>query len=152
MKKTVLIIVFFLMASTAQASEFHCAASRATDDMGDWPQDRLEKWKPGVVIQVYPKGSEKSNTISRCSWSKIEGRRTCDTYPMDHAVTSIISNGSMTIYKFYHFKGQMDVQLYLPAGQNSSGLYIENNGRGAVYRGACVEVGSVNPPGERPNK
>jgi len=138
MKKALLVLGFLLMAGNAQAVEYHCIATMAADSSGEWEKDRINKWKPGVIIKNYGKVSQKPNTISRCSYSQIEGKRTCDTYIIDHYETTAIPAALMFIDKFYYYRGQVDVQIFITTGVKVSD-YIENNGRGTIYRGNCVQ-------------
>lgn len=138
MKKVILILGFLLIAGNAQAVEYHCIATMAADSSGEWAKDRINKWKPSTIIKHYGRASQKPSTISRCSYSQIEGKRTCDTYEIDHYETTGVSVALMFIDKFYYYRGQMDVQIFITTGEKVSG-YIENNGRGTIYRGNCVQ-------------
>jgi len=137
MKITILIVGFMLVTSNVEAVEYHCTPSRVVNSIGEWTKERIEKWKPSTIIKHYGRSSGEQSTLSRCSYSMIEGKRTCDTYPMDHYETTAISATLVFIDKFYYFPGQYDVQLFIEIGGEIR--YIENNGRGAIYRGKCTQ-------------
>jgi len=138
MRKILFILGFLLVAGNAQAVEYHCVATRAIDWSGEWSKEKIKKWTPSIIVKHYPRASKLPSTISRCSYSQIEGKITCNTYPIDHYETSSVANELMFIDKFYYYRGQMDVQIFLNDGGEASD-YIENNGRGTVYRGKCIQ-------------
>jgi len=138
MKKIIFILGFLLVAGNTQAVEYNCIATMATDSSGEWSKEIIKKWTPSIKVKHYHRASKLPSTISRCSYSQIEGKITCDTYPIDHYETSLVANGLMFIDKFYYYRGQVDVQIFLKTGEKSSD-YIENNGRGTVYRGKCIQ-------------
>jgi hypothetical protein len=138
MNRAILILGFLLLTGNAWAVEYHCFATSAVDSSGEWSKERIDKWVPSAIIKHYGRSSLKPSTISRCSYSQIEGKITCDTYPIDHYETTAVANASMFIDKFYYYRGQVDVQIYLNTGEKVS-EYIENNGRGTIYWGKCKQ-------------
>lgn len=119
----------------AHADEYLCVPTRVIDSSGEWSKERIEKWKPSTIISFL---GEKPDILSRCSFSMIEGKRTCDVYAIEKYVRTKLLAGLGFIDKFYYFHGQYDVQLFIGTGVEIS--YIENNGRGTIYRGDCVKL------------
>ncbi|MCF6264759.1 MAG: hypothetical protein L3J24_14395 [Xanthomonadales bacterium] len=68
--------------------------------------------------------------LSRCSFSQIDGKVTCDDYEVDKVELDEISK----IKKYYVFGAQFGVQLF------SNLTFVENNGRGDIAYGQCVVV------------
>lgn len=124
------------LAGTVEANIYTCVAISINDDSGEWSNERLIKWNPETIIKHYG-FKDKSPTISRCSWSDIEGKRTCDTYPIDKREMTVFKRTNYFVDKFYYFRGHLDVQIFQPNGETSFN-YIENNGRGAIRRGKCT--------------
>jgi hypothetical protein len=129
--KAFLIILFLLVAGHSQAVQYHCIASRVVDSDGKWSEEYIYRWAPGTVIIWNEAG--RPDILKRCSFSMIEEKRTCDNYKIDRRS---ITNG---IEKYYHFKGQFDVQVFNDSVTGKS-KYLENNGRGTVHFGECIGV------------
>lgn len=126
-----------MMGGEASANIYTCMATSVTDGSGKWSKERLDKWKPGTIVKHYGY-KDGSPTVSRCSWSDIEGKRTCDIYPINRRFMTELMGGKMGfIDKFYYFVGMLDVQIFQITGESVFD-YIENNGRGAIHRGTCT--------------
>lgn len=139
MKKIIIVLICVLLfiPNLVLGAEYHCIAKHAFNSSGLlWSKEKLKKFTPGVMIKHYPKASNLISTISRCSYSQINNRQTCDTYTIEHYVTYLLPNNSMFIDKFYVFSSQLDVQLYISSNKDIQ--YIENNGRGNFYEGECT--------------
>lgn len=128
-------LILFL-GDRAMAEIIECDATSINDDTGQWSKEKMEKFKPGATV-AYQK------TISRCSYSVIEGKRTCDVYNVEYKHTTTFHSNGGKIYKFYYFIGQMDIQIFINI--LGEGTYIENNGRGTIHRGNCKIRYSVFP-------
>ncbi len=136
MGKIILIIGVLLVATHAYAGEYHCTPRTVVDTSGEWLNDRINKYRLYTVIKNLGWGSEKTGTIFRCSFFPSENRSTCDTYPIDYHEITPLPGALSLVDKFYHFNEQLDVQLFSDSDGNIS--YIENDGRGTIYRGECV--------------
>ena len=89
-----------------------------------YPAANLAKFKPRVIVQTNPDAAY----LTRCSYSSIEGKESCDTYKVDRTERDI----NVGIVKYYYFRGQFDVQV------TAQLEFIENNGRGSISTGKCV--------------
>lgn len=138
MGKIILIIGVLLVATHAHAVGYHCTPRTVVDSTGEWSNDKIKKYRLYTVIKKLGWVSEKTSSLYRCSLSQSENRIICDTYPIDyHEITALPETMSL-IDKFYHFHEQFDVQLFRDADGNIS--YIENNGRGTIFRGNCLTL------------
>lgn len=147
MNKIILIIGVLLVATHAHAVEYHCTPRTVVDSSGEWSNDKINKYRPYTVIKNLGSASEKTGTLFQCSFSQNDIRINCDTYPIDyHEITPLPGTMSF-IDKFYHFHGQFDVQLFRDADGKIS--YIENNGRGTIYRGMCITLEPIYVPNEK---
>jgi hypothetical protein len=68
--------------------------------------------------------------LSRCSYSLIEEKDTCDRYAVDR----VQFDENVSLKKYYVFSSQFDVQLFRDLRM------IENNGRGDFATGKCSVV------------
>ena len=72
-----------------------------------------------------------AQTMSRCSFQNSAGAVTCDTYNIDKVA---IARGFVDIKKYYYFSGQFDLQIF------NNYEFVENNGRGSIATGICVQM------------
>ena len=113
------------MASSAQAVEYYCKATRKVDLDHEYSAQQLEKSQFATKVEDFGD----SAFLSRCSVSMTEGGKvTCDRYSVDR----IEYDENVKIRKFYVFRNQFDFQIF---GDLSS---LENNGRGSIQFGKCT--------------
>jgi len=128
----ILVWLCCFVASEALAVTYYCEATKKVDPNGEFSKEKMKKWK--YANKLEDMGDEAF--ISRCSFSSIANRVTCDRYKVDHIESSPILNPETMIHdryikKYYYFKGQLDFQLF-------PGLYfVENNGRESIQWGKC---------------
>lgn len=65
--------------------------------------------------------------VSRCSFSSIERKVTCDRYKMDR----VDVDPHVKIQKIYLFRSQFSIQIF------PNLAFIEDNGRGSISYGQC---------------
>ena len=113
-----------LNAQAALAADYYCPVSRKLAPDHEYTHEELPQAAFSVVVEEsHPEGTR----LSRCSYSRIEQKRTCDTYLADRSDT----DPNTGIKKFYYFRGQFDMQIFPGL------LFIENNGRGSIAFGVC---------------
>ena len=119
------------LASAAMSQELRCLVAEKVGTpegtFSSYPPEDIKKDSYAVIIR--DKGNSGSE-ISRCSYSSSVKRVTCDFYAVDH----IERDANIGNVKYYHFKGQFDVQVF------SSMKFLENNGRGGLSSGACEKI------------
>ena len=101
--------------------------SKYATDEHVYTQDEIQRAQFSVRIILGSSGGV--TLIQRCSFASSVGRVTCDSYQADH----IESDEHTGVIKFYHFRGQFDVQVY------PGGFFVENNGRGGIAFGHCTD-------------
>lgn len=124
--KTVLCLVVLNIATTAIAAEYRCTVERKVHHDGEVIAAELSKWKPYDLIEETPDGTY----VSRCSWSEIQKRTTCDRYKVDR----VDVDPSVKIKKMYVFRSQFSVQIFPNLN------FIEDQGRGIISFGRCELV------------
>jgi hypothetical protein len=120
-----LAVIFLVAVATklAHSTEYHCPAVKKYDFGFEYKPDYIEKAQFSTRLEELPEGA----FLSRCSFSPIAERMTCDRYKVDR----VEFDRRVGIKKFYVFRSQFDFQLF----PNLSSL--ENNGRGGVQYGKC---------------
>jgi len=123
----ILMLVFFLMVSGfAQAAEYRCNVDKKLNGEHIYSLSEIQKGQFSVLVEQ--RGA--SAFLSRCSFSYIAQKVTCDRYKVD----KIEYDRNVNIVKYYVFRSQFDVQIF------SSLSFVENNGRGDVACGRCDVV------------
>jgi hypothetical protein len=122
-------LVFSLNAVSESKSPnklYECVAYKKVDTENDYSQDMLKKYRYSTRLEVGPSGA----FISRCSFSPGQKKVTCDRYQVD----KIEIDPFIGVRKYYVFRNQFDFQFFQDLTS------VENNGRGAIEFGKCVEV------------
>jgi hypothetical protein len=110
----------------ATAVEYDCAVEKKIDSENTYTPDQIDKYQYSVKVE---KGKEGA-FLSRCSFSLVENKVTCDRYRVDR----VVFDEHAKIKKYYAFRSQFDVQLF------PNLLFVENNGRGGIAYGQCRVV------------
>lgn len=111
------------VAAAQELTTHDCSVTRKTHtDGGFYSSEELARWQFSVRVIEGP-----TTIIQRCSFSPTAGRVTCDSYTVDRIETDAF----VGVRKFYYFRGQYDVQIFL------DGTFVENNGRGSIAFGRC---------------
>jgi len=119
-----MLLVFSLcVPALAAAAEYDCKVKKKVDFGFSYTAEQLEEGKHSVKIEE----GKKETFVSRCSFSTIAQKITCDRYQMD----MVVLDEYVKIKKYYLFRSQLDVQLFPDFS------FIENNGRGSVAYGKC---------------
>lgn len=119
-----MLLIFSLCAPAfAAAAEYECKVEKKVDSDASYTSNQLEKGKFSIRIEE----GKKETFVSRCSFSPIAQKITCDRYHVD----KIVLDEYVKIKKYYLFRSQFDVQLFPDLS------FIENNGRGSVAYGKC---------------
>ena len=116
----------FLMAQNLFSVEYHCPATKKVNFEHEYTQAELDRW------QFTTKVEEVDGTayLSRCSYSMIESKVTCDRYQVDR----IEFNQNVKIKKYYHFSSHFNFQIFADLSS------LEDNGRGDIQFGKCEVV------------
>lgn len=118
------------ITSPVFAKELYCLASEkvGTPDgpFSPYTDETIRQNKFAVVIRE----TEQFSQIGRCSFSKSDGRVTCDFYDVDF----VERDANVGHAKYYNFASQFDVQVFADMS------FLENNGRGGLAYGTCEEV------------
>ena len=123
MLKFIFIIILYSLAPLTWAVEYNCLVEKKfNSEITYTPQD-LKKQKFSVKIE----DNNKNSYLSRCSYSTIKSKVTCDRYKVD----KIVFDEHVKIKKYYIFSSHFDVQLY------PNMTFVENNGRGDIAYGTC---------------
>lgn len=130
-------LILFL-GEKAMAELYHCTPTSVVDSGGLWSKERMEQYNGSLMIKHQGKNNFHQGTLKRCSFAPSIGKVTCDSYPIDYYKETALPLTSSWIDKLYYYRGQMDVQMFIKAAKKES-KYIENNGRGTIYRGICIE-------------
>ena len=121
--------VFLLALSVsglAEAVEYDCKVGKKVESESSYSTQQVEKGQYSVKIEESGSGA----FVSRCSFSPIAGKVTCDRYQVD----KVVFDDNVKIKKYYVFKSQFDVQIFPDL------LFVENNGRGGIVYGKCQVV------------
>ena len=119
-------ILLLAFSGSATAADYNCIVNKKLTSGKTYTAQEIAKWQFAVKIE------ERGNKafVSRCSYSSIENKITCDQYEVD----KIVFDEHVKIIKFYYFRGQFDVQVFADLS------FIENNGRGGISFGNCKIV------------
>lgn len=118
-----LFLCLLLMSSTSYATILECFATKKLDSERTYPKSHMDKYKFSNKIEFTKDGV----FISRCSYTFMAKKVTCDRYKVDH----IEKDKNVNITKFYVFGPQFNMQLF------SDYSYLEDNGRGGITYGIC---------------
>ncbi len=127
LSKASVVAAIIVAACPAEAEVYECAVEAKLDSDTTYNSDQLDQWKFSVTVKDFGGAAE----LSRCSFSSIAGKITCDTYQVDR----IERDDFVGHAKYYHFHGQFDVQIFADL------TFLENNGRGSVAFGSCQVAG-----------
>ena len=126
MKWTVMAAVICIASSaSAFGAELYCEVTKKLSQDYTYDSAYFRKYKPGVFIR----DAGTTVLLSRCSVEISSGDYTCDHYEADF----VEHDNRVNITKYYYLRGQFDVQVF---ADNS---FVENNGRGTIAFGRCVE-------------
>lgn len=109
----------------AYGQSLQCVTERKFGSAGEIPKEQMDLYKPYSRLFAV----DDSVVVQRCSFSPSAQRNTCDTYQVDKVETDQHAG----ISKYYYFRGQFDLQIF------PDGSFVENNGRGMVSFGHCVD-------------
>lgn len=126
MLRVILLLVLVILPFQVEAVEYSCQVDGKYDFGYVYTRDEIKKWQFSARIEDL--GSEVF--ISRCSYSLIDGKVTCDRYKADH----IEYDKNVNLKKYYVFRSQYNVQLFHDLS------FLEDNGRGGISYGKCVVV------------
>jgi hypothetical protein len=128
MNKTKFVFIFLILtfSNAAFAVDYECIVNKKVDSEVDYSAQQISDANFRVKISDKSEGV----VLSRCSYSIIEQKDTCDEYP----VSKIVYYKNVKIKKFYVFWSQFDVQLF------PNMTFIENNGRGSIAYGKCTVI------------
>lgn len=114
------------LPSVGAAVEYVCPVEKKWNLERTYSEEELARFRFTVRIEETAAGA----FLSRCSYSMIENRDTCDRYAVDR----IAFDERVSLKKYYVFSSQFDVQLFRDLRM------IENNGRGDFATGKCTVV------------
>lgn len=114
------------LPSVGAAVEYVCPVEKKWNLERSYTEEELSRSRFAVKIEETAAGA----FLSRCSYSAIENRDTCDRYAVDR----IELDNNVSIKKYYVFSSQFDVQLFRDLRM------IEDNGRGDFATGKCTVV------------
>lgn len=117
------LIVLVLLSVPAGAAEYRCTVTKKLTAEQEDTAAELAKWKPYNLIEETAEGA----FMSRCSWSQIHQKVTCDRYKADRMEV----DSNVKIKKFYFFRSQFNLQVFTNLN------FIEDNGRGSISFGKC---------------
>lgn len=117
------LIALVLLSVQAGAAEYRCTVSKKLTAEQEVTADELAKWKPYNLIEETAEGS----FVSRCAWSQIQQKVTCDRYKADRVEMDPV----VKIKKFYFFRSQFNLQVFTNLN------FVEDNGRGIISFGKC---------------
>lgn len=118
------LLITLTIPSLASGAEYACKVERKFNSEHVYTASEIEKWKLSIKIEE----SSSSSLLSRCSFSAIAEKVTCDQY----AVDKVVYDDNASVKKYYVFRSQFDVQLFQDL------FFIENNGRGDIAFGHCI--------------
>jgi hypothetical protein len=126
MLKIFLLLALLILPFRVESAEYSCQVDAKYDFQRIYTKDEIKKWQFGAKIEDL--GNEAF--ISRCSFSSIEGKVTCDRYKVDR----VEHDKKVGIKKYYVFRSQYNIQLFRDLS------FLEDNGRGGISYGRCVVV------------
>jgi len=103
---------------------FKCSVTKKINSERTYSKERLSKYRYSVIIED---NGSKDSFFSRCSYSPIAKKDTCDRYKVD----KIANDTNVNIKKYYIFQSQFNVQIF----KNLS--FVEDNGRADIAFGKC---------------
>jgi hypothetical protein len=118
-----LIAIFLVIPMYVSAVEYNCRVKYKYSFEKVYSSEEIKKGKFSILIEDI----EYKAHVSRCSYSMIAGKETCDHYVIDR----IEHDKNANIKKYYLFRSQFNVQLF------SNLTFIEDNGRGWISYGTC---------------
>jgi hypothetical protein len=123
MRKAAMVVLVSAVSAHLWAVEYECRVEKKFNSDHVYTPAEIDKGR--FAVRVEESGDDAF--LSRCSWSSIEGKVTCDRYEVDRTVL----DEHVKIKKYYVFRSQFDVQLFPDLS------FIENNGRGDIAFGRC---------------
>lgn len=126
MLRTTTIIFCSFLPAFAGGVEYDCLVKKKLDSERTYNQEYITQYKFSVKVEENNSGT----FISRCSFSIIESKATCDRYEVD----KVAFDENVKIKKYYVFRSQFDVQLFPDLS------FLENNGRAGIAFGKCKVV------------
>ena len=120
------LLALLILPFRVEAVEYSCQVNAKYDFGKVYTKDEIKKWQFGAKIEDL--GNEAF--ISRCSYSSIEGKVTCDRYKVDR----VEYDKKVSIKKYYVFRSQYNIQLFRDLS------FLEDNGRGGISYGGCAVV------------
>lgn len=106
------------------AINYYCITFKKTNGEIDYSKSYIEKYKFATKLELI---SSNVAFLSRCSFSPLEKRITCDRYLVDKIEKDFDAN----IMKFYVFRSQFNFQLFPDLTS------LEDNGRGDISYQKC---------------
>ncbi|WP_225413195.1 hypothetical protein [Stigmatella hybrida] len=125
-----LLILLMTVPLSAVADIYECKVTRKVYATGEDSPADLKKWQPSTILEI---NQSSPSYASRCAYSTIAKKVTCDRYEMDR----VDVDPNVGHIKMYRFTSQMTVQLF--ANLN----FMEDMGRGIVSFGKCK---ALTPP------
>lgn len=114
---------FLFWPTVALSITYYCPVSSKVWEKGAYSASQLQSGR--FAVKIVDSGDRA--TLSRCSFTPIEGRVTCDDYEVDY----IAQDNNIGVKKYYVFNSQFDIQLF------ANMFFVENNGRGNIGYGTC---------------
>ncbi len=105
------------------AADYDCNVERKVEAEATYTERQIQKGQ--FSVKVENRGS--TALLSRCSFSPIVSKVTCDVYEAD----KVVLDSNVKIKKYYVFQSQLDVQIFPDLS------FVENNGRGGIAYGKC---------------
>lgn len=105
------------------AAKYHCPATRKYDFETAYTPEQLKRGQFSTRVEELSEGV----FLSRCSFSLIAGKVTCDRTKVDR----VEFDQNVKIKKFYVFRSQFNFQIFSDLSS------LEDNGRGSVQYGKC---------------
>jgi hypothetical protein len=126
------IAVGLIFSSSAAAVTVECVGVSKTGSNHAYTAEEIAKEKPSVIIE----DEAAAVAVSRCSYSKLAAKVTCDRYVIDkvekYLFPAPLENGQPRVLKkYYLFSAQYDLQVFPDLS------FVENNGRGTITFGTC---------------
>lgn len=121
--KRILCTLLLCIPLPSVAAEYRCVVERKVDFNHEYTAAQLKKGQFSNLIEESTEGA----FVSRCSFSSIEGKVTCDRYKMDR----VDLDPNVKIKKFYNFRSQFSLQVFPKLA------FVEDNGRGSISFGRC---------------
>jgi len=103
-ERIILLLVLVILPFQVEAVEYSCQVNAKYDFGKVYTKDEIKKWQFGAKIE----DSGNKAFISRCSYSSIDGKVTCDRYRVDR----VEYDENVSIKKYYVFRSQYNIQLF----------------------------------------